>query len=161
MFALDEDTAEDYAALAEKLERTGVCVVLSSIAVPIYGTPLHRKMEAEGRILDRDLSHYEGDHLVFRHPRLSAQEIQEAYARFNRTFYAWGAIARRLLRFLSAQSRRESVVAFLRRLAVASFALIRLSIFERRHARHRVRGWSAAPATAVARGKRASPAAAA
>ena len=49
MFALDEDTAEDYAVLAEKLERTGVCVILSSIAVPIYGTPLHRKMSGRGQ----------------------------------------------------------------------------------------------------------------
>lgn len=159
MFALDEDTAEDYAVLAEKLERTGVCVVLSSIAVPIYGTPLHRKMVAEGRILDRDLSHYEGDHLVFRHPSLSAEEIQEAYARFNRTFYAWPAVARRLVRFLSAQSRQEGLVAFLLRLAVASFALLRLSIFERRHARHRVRGWASASATAASRRHLASPAA--
>jgi radical SAM superfamily enzyme YgiQ (UPF0313 family) len=143
MFALDEDTAEDYRVLAEKLERTGVCVVLSSIAVPIYGTPLHRKMAAEGRILDEDLSHYEGDHLVFRHPHLSADQIHEAYASFNRTFYAWPAVARRLLHFLAAQSRQENLVPFLRRLAVASFAMLRLSVFERRHAQHRVRGWAA------------------
>jgi hypothetical protein len=149
MLALDEDTAEDYAMLAEKLERTGVCVVLSSIAVPIFGTPLHRKMVAEGRILDRDLSHYEGDHLVFRHPRLTAEQIQEAYARFNRTFYAWPAVARRLFRFLSVQSRRESLLRFLLRLSVAAFAMLRLSVFERRHAEHRVRGWRRVPSTSA------------
>jgi radical SAM superfamily enzyme YgiQ (UPF0313 family) len=146
MFALDEDTAEDYAIPPEKLEQTGACVVLSSIAVPIYGTPLHRKMAAEGRILDTDLSHYEGDHLVFRHPRLRAEEIQQAYALFNRRFYSWPAIGRRLLRFLAAQRRQEGLVPFVRKLCVASFALLSLSVFERRHARHRVRGWNAAPA---------------
>jgi radical SAM superfamily enzyme YgiQ (UPF0313 family) len=158
MFALDEDTAEDYAVLAEKLERTGVCVILSSIAVPIYGTPLHRKMSAEGRILDADLSHYEGDHLVFRHPRLSAEEIHAAYVRFNRTFYAWPAIARRLVRFLRAQSRQESRARFLLRLAVGSFALVRLSVFERRHARHRVRGAVQKAAATSGRQPLASPA---
>jgi len=147
MFALDEDTAEDYAALAEKLERTGVCVVLPSIAVPIRGTPLHRKLSADGRIVDADLSHYEGDHLVFRHPSLSAEEILEAYTRFNRTFYAWPAIARRLLRFLRVQSREEGLLAFALKLAIGSFALLRLSIFERSHARHRVRGWKKAAAS--------------
>ena len=145
MFALDEDQAEDYERLAEKLERTGVCVVLSSIAVPIYGTPLHRKMVAEGRILDTDLSHYEGDHLVFRHPQLSAGQIREAYQRFNRSFYAWPAIARRLWRFLRVQKRREGLVRFGLKLAVASFALVRLSLFERRHARHRVLGLEQVP----------------
>ena len=141
MFALDEDTVEDYEALAEKLERTGACVVLSSIAVPIYGTPFHRKVAAERRIVDADLSHYEGDHLVFRHPTLSADEILEAYTRFNRTFYAWPAVARRLWRFLRVQERCEGLLRFGLRLAVASFALLRLSVFERRHARHRVLGW--------------------
>ena len=107
MFALDEDTAEDYAVLAEKLERTGVCVVLSSIAVPIYGTPLHRKMSAEGRILDKDLSHYEGDHLVFRHPHLSAAEIQEAYAASTALLRLAGDRATSV-RFLSSSHGRRA-----------------------------------------------------
>ena len=67
MFALDEDTREYYETLSEKLDDVGTCVILPSISIPIYGTPLYDQIAAEGRIIDEDLSHYEGDHLVFKH----------------------------------------------------------------------------------------------
>ena len=52
MFALDEDTPEYYETLPQKLEEVGVNVILPSISIPIYGTPLHKKMDNENRIID-------------------------------------------------------------------------------------------------------------
>ena len=64
MFALDEDTKEYYETLPEKLDEVGCNVILPSISIPIYGTPLYDKIKSEGRLIDEDISHYEGDHVL-------------------------------------------------------------------------------------------------
>ena len=138
MFALDEDTPEYYETLPEQLEDVGVCVILSSISIPIYGTPWHQEVSGEGRIVDTDLSHYEGDHLVFRHKRLSPDEIYSAYRRVNRIFFSWKNIVRRCVKFLRLQSKQESLPQFILKLLLTTFIYFELSIFQRHHAQHRV-----------------------
>jgi len=138
MFALDGDTAEYYATLPEKLEEVGPCVILPSIAIPISGTPLWRRMFAEGRITDFDLSHYEGDHLVFRHPHLTEATVREAYEEVNRIFFSWKKILRRWLRFLSMQRKREPLFQFGLKLLITTTVYFKLSIFQRHHAKKRV-----------------------
>jgi radical SAM superfamily enzyme YgiQ (UPF0313 family) len=138
MFALDEDTTEYYETLPERLEEVGASAILPSISIPIYGTPWYRQVAAEGRITDADLSHYEGDHLVFRHPRMSEEEIYAAYKRVNRVFYGWGNIVRRWWKFFRLQSRQESFGRFLRKLVVTAVIYFEISIFQRHHAQKRV-----------------------
>ena len=138
MFALDEDTKDYYETLPEKLNDVGTCVILPSISIPIYGTPWYRQVAAEGRIADTDLSHYEGDHVVFRHRNLTAEEIYAVYKRVNRIFYSWGNIVRRWVRFLRKQSIREPLPMFALKILVTTFVFFKLSIFQRHHALHRV-----------------------
>jgi radical SAM superfamily enzyme YgiQ (UPF0313 family) len=138
MFALEEDSTEYYRELPERLDEVGVSAILSSISIPLYGTPWYRQVVAEGRVLDEDLSHYEGDHLVFQHRRMSERQIFEAYRRVNRIFYDWRAIVRRWWRFFRQQEKRESFAQFLLKLAVTTFAYFEISIFQRHHALHRV-----------------------
>jgi radical SAM superfamily enzyme YgiQ (UPF0313 family) len=137
MFALDEDTKEYYETLPERLDDVGTCVILPSISIPIYGTPWNQQVVAEGRITDNDISHYEGDHLVFRHHHLSPDEIYEAYKNVNRFFYSWKNILRRWWRFVRLQTVRTPVDLFLK-VVLGSFIYFKLSIFQRHHAQHRV-----------------------
>jgi radical SAM superfamily enzyme YgiQ (UPF0313 family) len=138
MFALDEDTAAYYEKLPALLDEVGTMVILPSIAIPLYGTPLYQKVVQEGRLIDEDLSHYEGDHLVFRHKHLSAAEIREAYRSVTMSFYAWGAIVRRWWRFMRIQERREPVPRFIFRLCISTAIFFKLSIFQRDHALVRI-----------------------
>ena len=138
MFALDEDTQSYYENLPERLDEVGPSVILSSISIPLYGTPWYRQVRDEGRITDTDLSHYEGDHLVFRHKNLSDAEIFAAYRRVNMIFFSWKNILRRWLRFMRRQSLQESLPAFLLKILVTTFIYFELSIFQRHHAQHRV-----------------------
>ncbi len=138
MFALDEDDAAYYRSLPARLDEVNPAVILSSIAIPIHGTPLYRHILAEGRIIDHDLSHYEGDHLVFRHPKLSRQEILAAYRDVNRRFYSWGVIFRRWYRILRIQRRGDSLLDAVARVAVMSGIYFKLSLFQRQHALERV-----------------------
>lgn len=138
MFALDEDTEEYYRRLPGLLEEVGTMVILPSIAIPIYGTPLYRKVVNEGRLVDEDLSHYEGDHLVFRHKHLTPEQIHEAYRNVVLGFYRWPSILRRWWRFMRMQERTESILRFGFRLAISSGIYFKLSIFQRHHAQVRI-----------------------
>lgn len=138
MFALDQDTQDYYENLPARLDDVGPSVILSSISIPLYGTPWYRQVRDEGRITDTDISHYEGDHLVFRHKNLSHAEIFAAYRRVNKIFFSWRNIGRRWLRFMRRQSVQESLPAFLLKILVTTFIYFKLSIFQRHHAQHRV-----------------------
>jgi radical SAM superfamily enzyme YgiQ (UPF0313 family) len=138
MFALDEDTEEYYRRLPALLEEVGTMVILPSIAIPIYGTPLYTRVVQEGRLLDEDLSHYEGDHLVFRHKHLTPAQIHGAYRTVVLGFYRWPSILRRWWRFMRMQERRESFPRFFFRLAISSGIYFKLSVFQRHHALIRI-----------------------
>lgn len=140
MFALDEDSAAYYEQLPGLLDEVGTTVILPSIAIPLYGTPLYKKVVAEGRLEDTDLSHYEGDHLVFRHKHLSAEQVWNAYENVTMGFYTWRNILRRWWRFMRKQARTESLPGFAFRLLISTAIYLKLSIFQRHHAQIRIAG---------------------
>lgn len=140
MFALDEDTSEYYEQLPQKLDDVGNAVILPSISIPLYGTPWYYQVLSEGRLTDKDLSHYEGDHLVFKHKYMNENEIYDAYKKVNKIFYLWSNILKRWIRIIRKQSKQdfESVPEFLMKLLMVTFIYFKLSIFQRHHARKRV-----------------------
>jgi hypothetical protein len=138
MLSLDEDTPAYYATLPERLEAVDPSAIFLSIAIPIPGTPFHRELEGEGRIFDRDLSHYEGDHVVFRARAVTPAQVIETRKRLMRSFYSWRNIARRWWRLVRAsvgagRDRRPWLGV-----ALITFVLFQLSRFQRYHARRRV-----------------------
>ncbi len=149
MFALDEDSTGYYARLPKLLSEVGTTVILPSIAIPIYGTPLYRKAVEESRLIDADLSHYEGDHVVFHHKHLSAEEIHEAYGSVTMGFYQWKKILGRWLVFLGKQSKRESWGGFAFKLFILSFIYFKLSLFQRQHALVKIRDLRRKPDSTV------------
>ena len=138
MFALDEDTKEYYETLPEKLDEVDCSAILPSISIPLYGTPLYHKTKTEGRLIDDNLSHYEGDHVLFRHKHLNQEEIYEAYRRVNKIFYSWRNIIKRWIRFMSKQSIQESIFQFVLKILITTIIYFKLSIFQRHHAQERV-----------------------
>ncbi len=140
MVALEEDTPGYYETVPAQLEHVDPSAVLLSISIPIPGTPFHRQMEAEGRIFDHDLSHYEGDHLVFLPKRVAPQEVFDAFRMINREFYSWKNIFRRWWRFVSTYVRHGHgrVGKRLLRAALLSSVFFKLSIFQRHHAQKKV-----------------------
>jgi radical SAM superfamily enzyme YgiQ (UPF0313 family) len=138
MFALDEDTPEYYDTLPQKLEEIGVNVILPSISIPIYGTPLYKKMVEENRIIDTNISHYEGDHVLFKHKHLSEEQIYYYYEKVIKIFYSWNNILKRWWRFVSMQTFGGSIKEYLLKTVLGSIIYFKLSIFQRHHAQERV-----------------------
>ena len=138
MLALDEDTPSYYESLPGKLEEIDPSSILLSISIPIPGTPFHKKVESEGRIFDKDLSHYEGDHLVFFPKGVSPNDVFKAFQKINKHFYSWRSIFKRWWRFISKQSFRGNLLKQIFNSVLASSVLFKLSIFQRDHAQKKV-----------------------
>jgi len=137
MLALDEDTSEYYESMPERLEEIDPSAILVSISIPIPGTPFHKKVKEEGRLVDEDLSHYEGDHLVVRPKHVTPKQVFEAFRRVNSTFYAPRNILRRWWRIV-AGFRERNPFRWAFRIGVITAAFIELSVFQKDHAEKRV-----------------------
>ena len=138
MLGLDEDTPEYFKSIPDKLEDIDPSSVLLSISIPIPGTPFHQTVEEEGRLLDRNLSHYEGDHLVFQPKRVTPAQVFEAFQNINQRFYSWKSIFRRWLRLMRSQSFRGNLPGRLFHFFLISVIFFKLSVFQRDHAQKRV-----------------------
>lgn len=99
VFGFDHDTPEIFEDTAEFLEEAGVQNATFNILTPFPGTPLFRKMEAEGRILTRDWRKYNSRHdLVYQPKQMSAAELSAGFQYANERFYSFSSIAKRLSR---------------------------------------------------------------
>ena len=98
VFGLDGDGPDVFRATVDWVVRNRVETVTSHILTPYPGTALHARMEAAGRIVDRDLSHYDTAHVVFRPANMTAEQLYEGYLRVYREIYSLRNIARRLPR---------------------------------------------------------------
>jgi radical SAM superfamily enzyme YgiQ (UPF0313 family) len=138
MFALDEDTPEYYETLPQKLEEVGVNVILPSISIPIYRTPLYKKIVDENRLVDNDITHYEGDHVLFKHKHLTEEQIYYYYEKVIKIFYSWKNILKRWWKFASMQTFDGTIKEYLLKTVLGSVIYFKLSIFQRHHAQERV-----------------------
>ena len=85
----DHDTPEIFKDTLDFLENAGVQNATFNILTPYPGTPLFRRLEAEGRILTRDWRKYNGrTDVVFQPKRMSAAELLAGYRYANERFYS-------------------------------------------------------------------------
>jgi radical SAM superfamily enzyme YgiQ (UPF0313 family) len=99
VFGFDHDTPEIFKDTLDFLEQAGVQNATFNILTPFPGTPLFRKMEAEGRILTRDWRKYNSrDDVVYQPKRMSTAELLAGFQYANEHFYSLPSIAKRLSR---------------------------------------------------------------
>ena len=138
MLAIDEDTPEYYENLPGNLARVSPSSILMSIAIPIPGTPLNKKVVADGRLTDTNLANYDGDHLVFKPKSVTANDVFRAYKRINRLFFSIPSIVRRWWKFITAYSGEENIALQVFNSVLISIFFFELNYFERDHANRRV-----------------------
>jgi radical SAM superfamily enzyme YgiQ (UPF0313 family) len=95
------ETRESLAATVALAGKLSVDSLQCSLCVPYPGTGLYRRMEAEGRLLSRDLSDYDGRRCLISHSSLAPGEIEN-----SRLALLAGWLFRRLRepRWLAAQA---------------------------------------------------------
>jgi len=96
VFGNDHDTLDSFEETVQFAIDTAIDLPRFAILTPFPGTPLHARLEREGRILTRNWELYDGQHVVFRPRQMSPQELQQGHERAWRSVYSYGAIARRL-----------------------------------------------------------------
>jgi radical SAM superfamily enzyme YgiQ (UPF0313 family) len=99
VFGFDNDTPDIFKNTLDFLEETGVQNATFNILTPYPGTPLFRRLEAEGRILTRDWKKYNGrTEVVYQPNGMSAAELRAGFRYANERFYSLTSVARRLSR---------------------------------------------------------------
>jgi radical SAM superfamily enzyme YgiQ (UPF0313 family) len=99
VFGFDNDTPEIFKDTIDFLEKAGVQNATLNILTPFPGTPMFRKMEAEGRILTRDWRRYNSrDDVVYQPKQMSVAELLAGFRYANERFYSLSSMAKRLSR---------------------------------------------------------------
>ncbi|MGD9497237.1 MAG: radical SAM protein [Armatimonadota bacterium] len=101
MFGLDGDDEDVFERTADFAEEAEIDVGQFSILTPLPGTRLHRQLEDEGRIIDRNWSHYDGKHCTFRPVGMPAEKLEAGLHWVYERFYSWRSIIRRVGKRLS------------------------------------------------------------
>jgi len=96
VFGFDSDDAGIFNRTTDWAHQARLDTATFHILTPYPGTPLHARMEREGRILDRDWAHYDTAHVVFQPKRMSPLDLAAGYEGAYDRFYTWPAILQRI-----------------------------------------------------------------
>lgn len=98
VFGGDSDTPDVFLRTARFAVETGIDLPRFAILTPFPGTPLHRRLESEGRILSRDWERYDGQHVVFQPRGMTVDQLQRGTETAWKHAYSWPSLASRLRR---------------------------------------------------------------
>jgi radical SAM superfamily enzyme YgiQ (UPF0313 family) len=121
-----QNRVEEYQELFAKMKERGI-LTFAGMMLAVE----------EGRLIDEDLSHYEGDHLVIRPKSVTPKQVFDAFRRVNSTFYSRKNILRRWWRVVTA-FRERNPFRWIFRIGVITAVFAELSTFQKDHAEQRV-----------------------
>jgi radical SAM superfamily enzyme YgiQ (UPF0313 family) len=96
VYGFDDEDASVFERTVEFVDRTKVDLPRYAVATPFPGTPLYRRLEAQGRLLHRNWSLYDVEHVVFEPKRMSPERLQEGLEWSWSQSYSWRSIFHRL-----------------------------------------------------------------
>ena len=92
----DADGPDVFERTLDFLREASIDALQATILTPFPGTPLFAAMDREGRIVDRDWSHYDFRHVVFEPAGMSREELQAGHDDVLTRFYSLGGVFSRL-----------------------------------------------------------------
>ena len=98
IFGLDGDDLGVFKRTVDFVNATKIDVVLYHILTPFPGTRLYEEMDRQGRIHDRDWSHYDACQSVIHPQGMTSEELQNGWYWAVRETYKLPNILRRILR---------------------------------------------------------------
>jgi radical SAM superfamily enzyme YgiQ (UPF0313 family) len=100
VFGSDEDRPDVFVRTLEFLLDANVEALQATRMTPFPGTPLFDDLDRQGRIFDKDWSHYDFNHVVFEPLHMSPRMLDDGVGWVARKFFDRGNIARRVWRTL-------------------------------------------------------------
>ncbi|HOX39191.1 MAG TPA: radical SAM protein [Candidatus Brocadiia bacterium] len=98
IFGLDHDDTSVFEKTVRFCNEAGILGANFYILTPMPFTKLYDEMEAAGRILHRDWSRYDMNHVVFKPAKMTPEELLQGYIGAYASFYSAPAILRRMAR---------------------------------------------------------------
>lgn len=96
VFGFDDEDASVFERTVEFVDKVKIDLPRYAVATPFPGTPLFRRLEAEGRLLHRNWSLYDVEHVVFEPKGMSPERLQEGLQWSWEQSYTWGSFLRRI-----------------------------------------------------------------
>ena len=97
IFGFDGDEPTIFKKTVEFVQENNIDLPTFSVLTPFPGTPLFSRLEKEERIFDRNWSHYDMSHVVFKPKKMTVRELQEGYLWAQKYICAPRSILKRLL----------------------------------------------------------------
>ncbi|HMK34146.1 MAG TPA: radical SAM protein [Desulfomonilaceae bacterium] len=92
----DFDTEATFDELIGFIEEANLLMPLINILTPLPGTKLFKRLEEEGRILHKDWTEYDTQHVVFSPAGMSPDDLLQGYRRVMRSVYSFDSILTKL-----------------------------------------------------------------
>jgi len=96
VFGLDHDNADVFDATVEFAIDSGIDLPRFAVLTPFPGTPLFNRLDAQGRIFNKNWELYDGQHVVFQPQNMTAKQLADGHERAWKKVYRWSSIAKRL-----------------------------------------------------------------
>jgi radical SAM superfamily enzyme YgiQ (UPF0313 family) len=96
VFGFDDEDESVFERTVEFVDRTKIDLPRYAVATPFPGTPLYRRLENEGRLLHRNWSLYDVEHVVFEPGGMSPERLQEGLEWSWAQSYSWRSFFHRL-----------------------------------------------------------------
>lgn len=96
VFGFDDDDESVFERTVEFVDRTNIDLPRYAVATPFPGTALYRRWEAEGRLLHKNWSLYDVEHVVHQPKQMSPERLQEGLNWSWQQSYRWRSIASRV-----------------------------------------------------------------
>ncbi|MGH7140832.1 MAG: B12-binding domain-containing radical SAM protein [Pirellulales bacterium] len=96
VFGFDDDDESVFERTVEFVDRVKIDLPRYAVATPFPGTSLYRRLESERRLLHKNWSLYDVEHVVFRPLRMSPERLQAGLEWSWRQSYGCGSLWRRI-----------------------------------------------------------------
>ena len=97
VFGFDNDDEDVFERTVEFVDRTRIDLPRYAVMTPFPGTGAFRQLEAQGRLLHKNWSLYDVEHVVFQPRNMSPERLQEGLEWSWRQSYSWRSMGRRFL----------------------------------------------------------------
>jgi radical SAM superfamily enzyme YgiQ (UPF0313 family) len=96
VFGFDNDDRSVFERTVEFVDKTKIDLPRYAVVTPFPNTGFFRRLEAEGRLLHKNWSLYDVEHVVFQPRQISPEQLQHGLEWAWRQSYSWASIGRRL-----------------------------------------------------------------
>lgn len=96
VFGFDDEDESIFERTVEFVDMAKIDLPRFAVATPFPGTPLYRRLESQGRLLHRNWSLYDVEHVVFEPNKMSPERLQEGLQWSWEQSYSWPSFFRRL-----------------------------------------------------------------